>query len=47
MEKKNQGPVIFLSLSGQAREAVLELEVDQLNVDDGVKTLLNKFDNCI
>ena len=44
LEKKKQAPAIFLSLSGQAREAVLELELDKLNDDNGVKNLLEKLE---
>ena len=44
LERKKQDPTIFLSLSGQAREAVLELELDKLNDDNGVKNLLEKLD---
>ena len=43
LERKKQGPAIFLSLSGQAREAVSELELDKLNDDNGVKNLLEKL----
>ena len=44
LEKTKQAPAIFLLLSGQAREAVLELELDKLNDDNGVKNLLEKLD---
>ena len=44
LEKKKQAPAIFLSLSGQAREAVLELELEKLNDDNGVTNLLEKLD---
>ena len=44
LEKKKQTPAIFLSLSGQAREAVLDLGLDKLNDDNGVKNLLEKLD---
>ena len=44
LERKKQDPAIFLSLSGQEREAVLELELDKLNDDNGVKNLLEKLD---
>ena len=43
LERKKQGPAIFLSLSDQAREAVLELELDKFNDDNGVKNLLEKL----
>ena len=43
-EKKKQAPAIFLLFSGQTREAVLQLELDKLNDDNGVKNLLEKLD---
>ena len=43
LERKKQAPTIFLSLSGQAHEAVLELKLDKLNDDNGVKNLLEKL----
>ena len=43
LQRKKQAPAIFLSLSGQACEAVLELELDKLNDDNGVKNLLEKL----
>ena len=40
-----QGPVIFLTLSGKAREAVLELDVSKLTDKDGVKNVfVSKLD---
>ena len=44
LEKKKQGLAIFLSLEGKAREAVLELEIDEMNEDDGVKKVLAQLD---
>ena len=41
---KKQGSAIFLTLEGKAREAVLELEVKDINCDDGVKNVLAKLD---
>ena len=38
-----QGPVIYLSLSGKARQACASLTKDALNAQDGVKTLLDKL----
>ena len=34
---------MFLSLSGQACDAVLELELDKLNDDNGVKNLFSEI----
>ena len=45
LEKEKQALAIFLSLEGKARETVLEVEVDDLNKDDGVEKVLAKLDN--
>ena len=43
-----QGSVIFLTLESEAREAVLELEVRNINCEDGVKNVLAKLDTpCV
>ena len=39
-----QGPAIFLTLEGKAREAILQLDVTTLNGDDGVGVITNKLD---
>ena len=44
IDKKKQAPAIFLTLSGQAREAVSELPIKQLTDDNGVKNLLTALD---
>ena len=44
VEKKKQAPAIFLTLTGQAREAVLVLDVDTLTGDYGVKNLIECLD---
>ena len=44
LEKKEQGPALALSLTGKAREAALELRVEEINADDGVKHLTDKLD---
>lgn len=44
INKKKQAPGIFLTLSGQAREAVSELPIEQLTDDDGVDNLLTALD---
>ncbi|CAF3728347.1 unnamed protein product [Rotaria socialis] len=44
LSKKKQAPAIFLSMTGKSREAVLELEMTDLNCDTGVDKLLEKLD---
>ena len=39
-----QGPAIFLTLEGKAREAVLELEVDDISSQTGVDKIIEKLD---
>ena len=45
LEAKKRAPAIFLTLQGQAREAVLEMDIDKLNCNDGVKELLLTLDS--
>ena len=45
LEKKKQAPAIFLTLTGQAREAILKLEPNTLPVDGGVQNLIKALDN--
>ena len=42
---EQQRPAIFLTLEGKAREAVLEVDIAQLNHKDGVKNLTAKLDS--
>ena len=41
--KKNQGPAIVLSLEGKALECVLELDVNDINSENGVDRILEKL----
>ena len=42
---KKQAPTVFLSLTGKASEAVLEMDVSELNADDGMTKLYAKLDS--
>ena len=44
LDIKKQGPAIFLTLEGRAREAVLELEVDKISDAAGVSNIIAKLD---
>ena len=44
LDGKKQGPAICLSLAGKAREAALQLPVENLNSDSEVVQLLAKLD---
>ena len=44
LEQKKQALAIFLSLEGKAREAVLEVDLEELNEVDGVEKVLAKLD---
>ena len=44
LSPRKQALAIFLSLTGKAREAVLELDIDTLNTDDGVDRVLEQLD---
>ena len=41
---EKEGKAIFFTLSGKAREAVLELDVSKLTDKDGVKNVILKLD---
>ena len=44
LDKTNRALMVFLSLEGTAREAVLELDTAVLNSEDGMKKLYEKLD---
>ncbi|MGL5730564.1 MAG: hypothetical protein ACRCX5_05520, partial [Bacteroidales bacterium] len=44
-KKKKQALAIALSLTGRARNAALEISANDLNKDDGMKTILDKLDS--
>ena len=43
-EKKKLGPCLFLSLTGDARNAAREIPLEDLEKDDGLDTLIKKLD---
>ena len=43
-DKSERALMVFLSLEGKAREAVLELNTEVLNSEDGIKKLYEKLD---
>ena len=45
VEKAKQGPVLLLSLEGEAQEAALQIPTDDLLKDDGVLTLIKRLDD--
>ena len=44
LDKTKRALMVFLSLEGKAREAVLELDTAVLNSEDGMKKLYEKLD---
>ena len=44
VDKKEQGPAVALTLDGRAKAAVLEMEITDLNADDGLAKLITKLD---
>ena len=44
VDKKEQGPAVALTLEGREKEAVLELEITELNTDDGLTKLITQLD---
>ena len=47
MDKTKQALIVFLSLEGKPREAVLELDTAVLNFEDGMKILYEKLDTLL
>ena len=47
LDKTKRALMVFLSLEGTAREAVLELDTAVLNSEDGMKKLYEKLDTLI
>ena len=45
LDKTKWAPIVFLSLEGKAREAILELDTAVLNSEDGIKNLYKKLDS--
>ena len=44
LDKTKRALIVFLSMEGKAREAVLELDTAVLNSEDGMKNLYEKLD---
>lgn len=44
LEDEKQGPCLYLSLKGKAREAALELDIDKIKGKDGVDLILKRLD---
>ena len=44
LDKTKRAPIVFSSLEGKAREAILELDTVLLNSEDGMKNLYEKLD---
>ena len=43
--EEKRAPVVFLSLSGKAQEAILELDPTELNTRNGMRVLYDKLDS--
>ena len=43
LEPERQGPTLFMSLSGKALEAILELDDKDISSKDGVKLIVEKL----
>ena len=44
LDKTKRAPIVFLSLEGKAREAIVELDTEVLNSENGMKNLYEKLD---
>ena len=45
LDAAKQGPCLYLSLKGKAREAALELDIDKIKGEDGVEIILKRLDD--
>ncbi len=43
LDKTKRAPIVFLSLEGKAREAILKLDTAVLNSEDGMKNWIHFF----
>ena len=43
LDKKKQGPMIYLSLEGQARRLCSTIKIEELNAEDGVNKVISKL----
>ena len=44
ISSSRQAPAVFLSLTGQAQTAILEMDISLLNAEDGMDKLVEKLD---
>ena len=47
LDKKKQGPAVYLLLSGRARECVRDLKPEEIGAEDGVKKIIDKIDTSM
>ena len=45
LPKKKQGPALWMSLSGKAKEAIQDMDIDEIKADDGLHTMMAKLDS--
>lgn len=44
LNKCKQGPVVFLSLTGQTRDYVRDMQPQEIDQENGVKKIIDKLD---
>ena len=44
LPKKKQGPALWMSLSGKAKEVVQDMDLDEIKADDGISKMIRKLD---
>ena len=47
IEIEKQGPATVLSLAGEVKDAVLELESSQITNKDGIKTIIDRLNKIL
>ena len=45
LPKKKQGPALWMSLSGKAKEAIQDMDTDEIKADDGLHMTVAKLDS--
>jgi hypothetical protein len=42
--KSKQGPAVYLTLTGRARECIRDLTIQEIGADDGISKIVKKLD---
>ena len=45
--EEKRAPAIFMTLTGEAKEAILNMDIEKLTEKTGVNNLMGQLDKCI